>query len=183
MKGSRRKILGVFLVLITLAGIGVMTIGVVLWPHIQWWRQWGWDAERPDEFLDSVEIGGQLVQFYTHNTWDAKAIGFLEAGPAGRPRYFPVYMSDRPIGPLVLKVFVSDDDKEMWVFKLRGWEDVIYHRVGSEHITFRSSGESRYSSVPIPPTIGGDGGRVGGYEVVPEMDRERVRKVLTLRYP
>jgi len=148
MKVRRLAMLGTVCMLVVVAAVGVF-----LSPQVRWWCQWGWGAERPDVLLDSVEIGGRSLQFYVDFGWDDATLGFLDKGPDGRPRYFAIYGTTyRGIDPVVLEVFVSQDN-EMWVFSsLEGWEDLAYHRVGSEYV-ISGFGKHRYSSIPSPEVL------------------------------
>ncbi len=139
--------------------------------------------EGPDVMLDSLQAGAHRVQFYIdYPSWDSAVLGFFVKDQTGRPRYFPIYGSTyRGLPPVELEVFLSEAEEEMWVLSSwEGYEVLAYHQLGSDWFTdTRSSSKRAASDTPSP-----QGGRgVGPRMDFPDMDRARVKRVLTIKIP
>lgn len=106
--------------------------------------------------LGEVRVGRETARFYVAYAADAALLGFSVSAGAEPPRYFPLFASThRGIPPVVLEVFASRSDTEMWVRS--SWPDnaiLAYRRVGAE-TALTQWGETRFSAVPMPDRLSG----------------------------
>jgi hypothetical protein len=106
--------------------------------------------------LGDVRVGNEVLSFYISYGWDSAILGFSVSTGVGSVRYFPIYGStDRGIPSVVLEIFASKEEEEMWVRS--SWKDneiLAYHRVGSE-TTQSGWGELKFFDNPMPDSIGG----------------------------
>lgn len=110
--------------------------------------------------MGDVRIGKESTEFYIAYGSDAAILGFATLPGTGSVRYFPMYASThRGIPPVVLDIFVSKSEAEMWVrSSWSGGEILAYHRVGADkaitqfgNVTFLSEPMPRYlSGGPVP---------------------------------
>ena len=84
--------------------------------------------------LGKVQIGKESTELYIAYARDAAILGF-SVSTGGPSRYFPMYTStDRGIPSVVLEVFASKSEEEMWVrSSWSGGEILAYHRVGADN--------------------------------------------------
>lgn len=84
--------------------------------------------------LGEVRVGRESAEFYIVYGFDSAILGFSVSAGAGPARYFPIYAStNRGIPSVVLDVFTSKSEEEMWVrSSWPGNEILAYHRVGAE---------------------------------------------------
>jgi hypothetical protein len=127
--------------------------------------------------LGEVRIGKELVVFYIAYGFDSAVLGFSVSTDAGPARYFPMVAStDRGIPPVVLEVFASTSEQEMWVRS--SWADseiLAYHRIGAE--TARTAwGDMGFVEVPLPDHLS------GGPLPFPELPLRTAVKKATFRY-
>lgn len=127
--------------------------------------------------LGEVRVGRESARFYMAHGADAAILGFSVSTGDGPPRYFPMFAStNREIPPVVLEVFASKSDTEMWVrSSWPGSEILAYHRVGAEN-ALTQWGETRFLTVPIPDRLG------GGAVPFPAMTTGNVVKKATFKH-
>jgi hypothetical protein len=127
--------------------------------------------------LGEVRVGRESAAFYIAYGADAAVLGFSVTAGAGPPRYFPMFAStNRGIPPVVLEVFASRSDTEMWVRS--SWPDneiLAYHRVGAE-TALTQWGETRFLTQPMPDRLG------GGAVPFPDLVMANVVKKATFRH-
>jgi hypothetical protein len=123
--------------------------------------------------IGEVRVGKELPVFYVAYGFDSAVLGFSVSTVSGPVRYFPLYAStDRGIPSVVLEVFASRAEDEMWVRS--SWKDnetLAYHRVGAE-TTLAAWGEMRFIDSPMPDHLS------GGPLPFPQMPRDVVRKAV-----
>jgi hypothetical protein len=123
--------------------------------------------------LGEVRVGKELVVFYVALGFDSAVLGFSVSPGAGPVRYFPIYAStDRGIPSVVLEVFASSSEEEMWVRS--SWKDnetLAYHRIGTEN-TLAAWGEMKFIERPMPDYLS------GGPLPFPELPTAVVRKAI-----
>jgi hypothetical protein len=106
--------------------------------------------------LGQVRVGKETLSFYVAYGYDSAILGFSVSAGVGPDRYFPIYGStDRGIPSVVLEIFASEGEDEIWVCS--SWKDsriLAYRRVGSE--TAQTGWrELRFFDSPAPDSIGG----------------------------
>ena len=108
--------------------------------------------------LGSVQIGKHSTQFYIAYGEDSAILGFSVSNGSEQERYFPMYASTyRGIPSVVLDVFVSKSQEEMWVrSSWSGNEILAYHRVGAD-ISITQYGEVTFLDKPMPEFLSGGG--------------------------
>ena len=103
-----------------------------------------------------MRIGKESEQFYIAYGFDSAILGFSATTGAGSMRYFPIFASTkRGIPSVVLEVFASKSEQEMWVRS--SWPDdevLAYHRVGSE-TAVTQWGETTSFKDPMPDHLSG----------------------------
>jgi hypothetical protein len=106
--------------------------------------------------LGEVRVGRETARFYVAYGVDAAILGFSVSAGAEPARYFPMFASThRGIPPVVLEVFASKSDTEMWVRS--SWPDnaiLAYRRVGAE-TALTQWGETRFFTSPMPDRLSG----------------------------
>ena len=132
---------------------------------------------KQDLLLQSVQINSRLVRFYIDFGPDSAVLGFSVENSSGQQRYFPMYGSTyRGLPAVTIDVFVADSLEEMWVHSSwSGYETLAYHRMGTDRCITRY-GEIASFDKPTPESLGGEAKRF------PEMDTEKVSKVVALKY-
>ena len=111
-----------------------------------------------DVVLGSVQIGKHAIQFYIAYGEDSAILGFSVSNGSEQERYFPIYASTyRGIPSVVLDVFVSKSQEEMWVrSSWSGNEILAYHRVGAD-VSITQYGEVTFLDKPMPEFLSGGG--------------------------
>lgn len=111
--------------------------------------------EKPAVVLQSVQIGTRSVRFYVDFGTDSAVLGFSVENDSGQQRYFLMYGSTyRGLPPVVLDVFVSHCQEEMWVrSSWSGYEVLAYHRMGTNRCITRY-GEITSFDKPTPASLG-----------------------------
>lgn len=128
------------------------------------------------DLLVTAVCGPENIHLYAAYGEDSAVLGFYLIDPKTDKRsYFPMmFVTCRGLPDLNLDVYVSDDDREMWIWK--SGEVVGYHRVGSG-VCMTECGELSAFDNPIPETVGGGSGNY------PKMDSANAKKILTVTYP
>ena len=128
--------------------------------------------------LGEVRVGKEVEAFYIAYGIDSAVIGFSAATDAGPVRYFPMYASTyRGIPPVVLDVYASKSEEEMWVrSSWPGNEILAHHRVGAETATTQW-GEMKSIKTPMPTYLS------GGAMPFPRLVMESVVKKATFNLP
>jgi len=105
--------------------------------------------------LGKVQIGKESTEIYIAYARDAAILGF-SVSTGGPSRYFPMYTStDRGIPSVVLEVFASKSEEEMWVrSSWSGGEILAYHRVGADN-ALTQFGNVMFLKEPMPENLGG----------------------------
>jgi hypothetical protein len=150
-----------------------------------------WSACRPNEasrevskskemqkvVLGQVRIGNEATEFYIAYGPDEAILGFSVPDGGGGTRYFPMFASTyRGIPPVVLEVFASKAEDEMWVrSSWPGSEVLAYHRVGGD-TAITQFGKVTFIKEPMPPYLS------GGPIPFPEMIAGSVVKKATFRH-
>jgi hypothetical protein len=106
--------------------------------------------------LGEVRVGKESIEFYIADRFDASVLGFSVSTGAGSARYFPIFAStSRGIPPVVLEVFASKAEAEMWVRS--SWSDdelLAYHRIGAE-TSLTQWGEMKSFKDAVPDHLSG----------------------------
>jgi len=127
--------------------------------------------------LGQIQIGNEATEFYIAYGADEAILGFSVASGAGGPRYFPMYASTyRGIPSVVLDVFVSKAEDEMWVRS--SWptmEVLAYHHIGAD-TAITQFGKQAFLKEPVPPYLS------GGPIPFPEMEPGNVIKKATYKH-
>ena len=138
--------------------------------------------------LKTVKIGEHSIDLYVDYGDDSAVLGFTTSNDlvnsdnaAGMEdlaatQYFPLYASTyRGLPPVVLDIFVSSKQDEMWIrSSWKGHDTLAYHRLGSKNAT-TPYGNVAAINTPTPASLG------GSPIAFPEMDEEEVSKVATVR--
>ena len=140
-------------------------------------REDGKSREVQKVVLGQVRIGNEATEFYIAYGADEAILGFSVPGSAGGVRYFPMYASTyRGIPPVVLDIFASKAEDEMWVRS--SWpstEVLAYHRIGADS-AITGFGNVTFLKEPMPPYLS------GGPIPFPEMTAGNVLKKATFKH-
>jgi hypothetical protein len=103
-----------------------------------------------------VRVGKESAEFYIAYGFDSAILGFAVSTGAGPARYFPIWAStNRGIPSVVLEVFASKSEQEMWVrSSWPGNEILAYRRVGAE-FAITQWGEMRFLNESMPDRLSG----------------------------
>ena len=138
--------------------------------------------------LKTLKIGEHSIDLYVDYGNDSAVLGFTTSNDlatsdnaadmddSAAAKYFPLYASTyRGLPPVVLEVFVSKKQDEMWIrSSWKGQETLAYYRLGSSSAT-TLYGNVAAINTPTPAFLSGS--RIA----FPEMDEEEVSKVATVR--
>jgi hypothetical protein len=124
--------------------------------------------------LGQVRIGDEETEFYIAYGPDEAILGFMVPDKTGGQRYFPMFASTyRGIPPVVLDIFASKAEDEMWVkSSWPGSEILAYRRTGAD-TAITQFGKVAALKEPMPSDLSG-----GGIPF-PEMVMENVSKKAT----
>jgi hypothetical protein len=108
------------------------------------------------EAVGAVRVGKESVEFYIGYGFDSAVLGFSVSTGAGPTRYLPIIASTfRGIPSVVLEVFTSKSEAEMWVRS--SWPDdetLAYYRVGAD-TAITPWGVTKFLKAPMPDGLSG----------------------------
>ena len=126
--------------------------------------------------LGQVRMGNEATEFYIAYGPDEGILGFSVPDAKGRARYFPMFASTyRGIPAVVLDIFVSEAEDQMWVRSSWPTAEVLaYRRIGAD-TAITQFGNVTFIREPMPKDLS------GGPIPFPEMIAGNVLKKATFK--